>query len=151
MAEAKRPRRGYRQYTAQDRRDAIALYALHRNAEYVSGQTGVPQTTLKRWLASDEGAQMLDEIGRKNRDHLDERITSILDQALDVIEQQVQRYAAGEGPRDLREIGTVYGILFDKRALQRGEATSNVGQSVALRNVTDTDVQALLEKLRQDE
>lgn len=146
MAEVKRIGRG-RRYSQADKEKAVALYVLNANYAYVAEQVGAPESTVRGWLQSDEGAQAIADCRAKNREGMDARLTALMQRALDASEKRIAAIEQGE-KADLREISTFYGTLYDKRALMRGEATSNVGQSIITQDLTVADARDLLDRIR---
>ena len=121
-------------YSPDDIRRAAQLYAVVGNFKKVSRQTGIPDTTLLYWRDNkDEWVTMYEQIRAEKRDELDAHFTSILDKAMEGLQDRLQNgdeyfdaktgqhYRKKVSARDLVIVG---GSVFDKRQILNNQPTS---------------------------
>jgi hypothetical protein len=122
-------------YPVEQRVGLIQQYLSHGNIKRLARQNGIPQATLQYWKDNSEWWTDISKQLRKiKQEELDVKMTDVIHHT---IEQLVDRVTKGEYYEDKktgelkrlpmkgRELAVVTGVLFDKRALIRGDATSH--------------------------
>ena len=121
-------------YTALHRLDAAKAYIETGSFNEASALSTVPATTIRSWARSAVWwKQAVKELREEKNDKLDGKITRVMDKVLTALEERLEHGDSKlnrEGElvripisfRDLSIAGLA--ILFDKRALMRGQATS---------------------------
>ena len=131
------------QYTDEQRREAIAVYAVKGNALRTGEYLNIPERTVNQWIKTEWGIELLATIRDEKQQEFDAQITTIIHEAL---EQQLDRVQNGDyildkhnelkrKPMSGKDLATTMGIDFDKRQLGRGKATSISTNSSALDNI----------------
>ena len=113
--------------------EAATLYAVIRNFKQVSDLTGVSVRTLEQWTLETWWTEAISKVIKLKNEELDGKITQALDKGLDII---LDRFTNGEifidrktkdqyrVPMSTKNTALATDILFDKRQLLRGEATT---------------------------
>lgn len=121
-------------YTAFQRIDAAKAYMETGSFKDAAALSTVPYATIVSWSRSAEWWKVaLKELREEKNDKLDGKITKVMDKVLTALEERLENGDSklnkdGElvrvpiSFRDLSIAGLA--ILFDKRALMRGQATS---------------------------
>lgn len=113
--------------------ECATVFAVARNYERVSGLTGVPVAQLKRWNDEPWWHEIIAKVKKEKNEVLDGKITETLDKTLDMIQDRVENGETYYNPKSkeyynlplkAKDAAIVTSILFDKRQLIRGEATS---------------------------
>lgn len=113
--------------------EAATVFAVVRDLEKTSNLVKIPIKDLKFFQDQPWWDEYIARVVKGKNDVLDAKITEVLDQALDVIKDRLENgevtYNAKTGeerrlPVRARDAATVAAVLFDKRQLIRGEATS---------------------------
>lgn len=118
----------------QDKKvEAATVFAVTRNYEKTSDLVKIPVSYLKRMSQEGWWGEIIDKVIKSKNEQLDAKITETLDQSLDLI---LDRFKNGETyynlktekeyklPIKAKDTAIITSILFDKRQLIRGEATS---------------------------
>lgn len=135
-------------YSVDDRLKACMLYAAEGNMAEVSRKTGLEYQTLKTWKTYEWWPVALDWCRRHKQDELDGMLTGVIQDAVLEVADRIKEgdwIVKKDGGRERlpmkgREIAITLGVLYDKRALIRGQATShtsNVGQDTKLKILED--------------
>ena len=112
-------------------------YLIEGSVPKVSKLVNIPNTTIYEWMNSHWWIDLMKEVRRQKQDELDALLTNTLHMAVDGI---IDRLASGEYkvdkdgsisrvPASLRDLSMTTGVIFDKRALIRGDATSMSGKA----------------------
>lgn len=113
--------------------EAATVYAVTRNIQRTKELTGVEASTLKKWTEEAWFNEIIAKVKKEKNEALDAKITETLDHTLDLINN---RLTEGETyyhaktkeyyqlPVRAKDAAIITSILFDKRQLIRGEATS---------------------------
>jgi hypothetical protein len=129
----KQERHNARWFPEETKIEAATMYAATRNLKTVQEYTKVPVSTLRRWQSEPWWTNVVDRVVKDNNDQLDAALTDIIDTCKDQIQDRLKNgdvrvnFKTGETyttPMSARELTMTLAILFDKRQLIRGEATS---------------------------
>lgn len=146
-------------YSDEDRRQAIAEYAIHGTLSKTSEYTGIPQQTLSDWAKNEWWQDAVREVRLQNKEVIESKYEQIILKGLDA---QLERLSKGDPyvtkgkdedgsyvetvaykPVSYRDLSTGNGIGFDKLRLIRNEPTSIKAES------TDARLNSLAEKVRE--
>lgn len=117
----------------EKRVEAATVFAVTRNLDIVSQVTGVPLNVLKRASVEPWWHNIVAEAVKQKNDELDGKITDALDKGMDVLLDRIQNGeiyvdrktgVARRVPISAKTVVLAADVLFDKRQLLRGEATS---------------------------
>jgi hypothetical protein len=118
----------------ENKRIEIAtLWAVLRNYTEVANLAGVSPSVVKRLKSEPWFQNVVDRVVKEKNDELDKELTGVIHDCARLIKDRLVtgdvrvNFKTGEQytlPVDARTLATVMGILFDKRQLVRGEATS---------------------------
>ncbi len=135
----------------EDKRIEVAtLWAATRDLGAVSEMSGVSVYVIKKWKEEPWFHNVVSRVIKDKNDVLDKKLTDVIDSCATLIQERLTKgdtkvnYKTGEvytAPLDARGLALVMGILFDKRQLIRGEATSrteNVSFDKRLENLKET-------------
>ena len=137
-------------YTAEQKISAVTYYAITGSIYKSSQYTAIPEGTISKWKnESPWWPEALAQVRKRKQDELDSVLTGIID---DATKEVVDRIANGDEVVDKngeihrkkisgRDLATILAILFDKRALLRGDPTSRTEKVTS---------EALLEKLKSE-
>lgn len=124
-------------YTPEEKLYAVVCYMVEGNSIKASKRCGVPPDTIRWWKnESSWWNDAMREARRQYQDMLDARLTSIIHKATDEFEDrlingdEVITKGGGLAKKKMggRDVATSMAILYDKRALLRGDPTSNPGK-----------------------
>jgi hypothetical protein len=117
----------------EKRIEAATLYAVTRNYNQVAELSGVPITRIKAWSKEAWWDNVVSTVVKDKNEELDGCLTEIIHECQNQIKDRLKRgdvrvnFKTGEQylvPLDVRALTMSLAILFDKRQLIRGEATS---------------------------
>jgi hypothetical protein len=118
----------------EDKRiEAATVFAVTRNFTQVAQLTGIPERIVKKMSVEPWWSECISKVQKLKNDELDSKLTLALEKALDIVidrmdngEIYVDRKTKDEYrvPVNLKNVSVTTDILFDKRQLLRGEATS---------------------------
>jgi len=118
-------------YKPDDYVMAAAYFVILGNTVKVSKYTGIPGRTIRSWTGQDWWKELVREVRKAKQDELDSKLTKIIMTASDKLEDRVLNgdtlVVQGDltqVPLKAMDIAKVLGILYDKRALLRGDPTS---------------------------
>ena len=131
------------QYTDEQRREAIANYAVLGNCKRVAEQQNIPRKTLSQWLKTDWGIELLASIRHETADEMDAKLSTIVVKALNAIEDRVDNgdvkldRDGGQVrvPVGAKDLSVIMGVGYDKMRIGRNQATSISTNSSALDNI----------------
>lgn len=113
--------------------EAATLYVVLRDFKKVSQLTGIPHKTIELWVVEPWWSEVISRTIKLKNEELDGKITEALDKGLDIVLDRLENgeifvdRKTGEHRRvPMSTKNTTLGIdiLFDKRQLLRGEATT---------------------------
>jgi hypothetical protein len=109
-------------YTPQQRWDAALAWSVTGSSEGAARLCQVPADTILYWSThADWWPLFIREIRERQGQELDAKITGTLDKALNKIAEGLDNDKV-----TARDAAVTFAILYDKRALHRGQATSRV-------------------------
>lgn len=130
--------------------EAVTYFIVLGKATEVEKFTGIPSATISSWKKQEWWQEMTQQVRSEKNEELDAKLTGILDNALvsivDRLEDGDTKYVPQHDkfvkvPLTARDLAMNFGILYDKRAMLRGEAIRRV-EHVS----TDTRLNRLLNK-----
>jgi hypothetical protein len=107
---------------ADEKRIGIAIDTVYMPIRKVAEKWGVEENTVMK-IRDEQPADFLEEIHRKKKIELAERLWKHVEDSTELAHNIVQDALAGNTKVGLREISTHIGILYDKIALMRGDST----------------------------
>lgn len=139
-------------FSIDDRLKVCMLYATEGNMAEVSRKTGIGYETLKDWKTYDWWPVALDWCRRHKQDELDGLLTGVIQDAVYAVADRIKEgdYTVKKDgsleriPMKGRELAITLGVLYDKRALIRGQATSHT-----VSTSQDSKLKVLEDKFKQ--
>jgi len=116
-------RRKRRRYDDKFKVNAVLTYEANPNYVFVAKKLGIPESTLRSWVNTKLYQDKMPQGAGLDAEVYDEKkidlVTAIIDEVWGILgEMPVARAEAS-----FRELGTVLGILVDKKQLLSGEPT----------------------------
>lgn len=120
-------------YPDQKKTEAATLFAVTKSWSQVSELSGVGVGTLKSWAKEAWWDSIISQVVKDKNEELDGALTEIIHECENQIKNRLKEgdvrvnFKTGEQyrvPLDVRALTMSLAILFDKRQLIRGEATS---------------------------
>lgn len=119
-------------YTPDQKLHAVLVYFLNQSRNKTAKICSIPEGTIKHWMQTVWWKEAYQSIKREKNEELDGKISAILDKSIALIAQRLKKGDATitkDGktvykPVAARDIAMISAILFDKRALMRGDPTS---------------------------
>ena len=113
---------------------SAALWAVLGSSHKVGRMLGIPNNTIRSWYKEPWWHMAIREVRKTKNEEFDAKLTGLLD---DTIVEIQDRLSKGETvidkngelrrvPVSTRNLATLMGIVYDKRALTRGDPTSKV-------------------------
>ena len=99
----------------------IMSYATTHSGRETSRQTGVPEATVRKILKDNKDDPYYARVYAKKQEDFVAKADRIIDKALDRLEKQLD----GDDYIPVNNLSTVIGTMYDKRALAKGDPTSN--------------------------
>lgn len=135
-------------YSVDDRIKAAMLYASEGNLAAVARQMEIKYDTIRMWKDTPWWPLAVNECRDKKQDELDAMLSKVIYDAVNEISDRVQKGdfiskkdgTVGRLPMKGRELASTLGMLYDKRALIRGQATQHtvsVSHKDTVKNLTD--------------
>lgn len=126
-------------YTPQQKVTGCAYYMVYGNSKEVERRTGIPAHTIRQWKSkADWWIPTLAWLRKQKQDELDSHLTNIIHSGIDEINDRIQngdtKVVRGElikVPMTGKDLAYVASIMFDKRALIRGDVTSIQGKTIS--------------------
>lgn len=120
-------------FSIDDRIKAAMLYATDGNLAAVSRKMDLVYDTLKDWKCQPWWPLAVRECRDKKQDELDAMLSKVVFEAINEISDRVREGdfiakkdgTVGRLPMKGRDLAITLGVLYDKRALIRGQATSH--------------------------
>ena len=106
----------------------MASYAVTDNPEQTARALNLPPTTVRGIIDRCEDLPEFVELRDKTREHFAERATSIINKALNRLEDEIET----KDDIPINHLVVAVGTLYDKRALAEGSATDNVSVQIKL-------------------
>lgn len=120
-------------YHPEQKINAVTTFLLTHSLLKAATFSGVPYGTVRKWSSeSPWWKEVLSRIRKQKNDELDARLSITIDKTMGEIEDRLEHgdvviRPSGEQvrkPLGGKELVTMLGILYDKRALMRGDPTS---------------------------
>lgn len=132
-------------WTDQDVIRVLALYNLYRNLNQVSRETGVPVTTVHRWVTEKDKRTA-------NINHYDQRLQETQDQLMQAMgfvgQEALQQIHKKLPDASAAQAATIYGILFDKQQILSGSNNqASVNLSFDLTGLSADDTASLMQRV----
>ena len=117
----------------EKRIEVATLWAVLRNIAEVSRISGIDVYVIRKWKEEPWFQNVVSRVIKDKNDVLDQKLTGVIESCATMIQERLAQgdtkvnYKTNEvftAPLDARGLALVMGILFDKRQLIRGEATS---------------------------
>ena len=128
-------------YTHDEKLNAVMRYVSCGNMKAVSRETGIPYMTIVEWKRSSEWwDDVVQECKKRWQEDLDGNMTGVIHDIMGGIAERIQDgdsvYDSKTGqivrvPIKGKELATIAGILFDKRAAMRGDPTNITKQTTS--------------------
>lgn len=121
-------------YTPDEKVEVAAKYIVYGNLKRVGKEVGIPYDTLKSWKKREWWPLLVAESRKAKQDELDGSFTGIIHQAATALADRIENGNSILGkdgelhlvPMTGRDLAGVAHLMFDKRALLRGDPTSKV-------------------------
>ena len=126
-------------YKPRDKIKAVAYYMVYGSCAEVERKTNIKASTVRRWKFEAPWWQpALAWLRRQKQDELDSELTNVIHESVAEIRDRVQNgeqhLVKGEivtVPMKGKDLAYISSILFDKRALIRGDITKISSQTVS--------------------
>ena len=124
-------------YTPEEKLYAVVAYMVEGNSVRASKRTGIPADTIRWWKNNAPWWNDAMKEGRRQyQDQLDAHLTRIIHKGAEEVAERLEKgdeivTKDGDVRRKKmagRDVATTMAILYDKRALLRGDPTSNPGR-----------------------
>lgn len=140
------------QYSDEEKIRAVVTWILTRNLNRVHRETGLKMHTLRYWKYNTKWWKECEAAIKSLRNEdLDRKLSDIIDYSLDEIFDRLEKgdevVYNGEVYRkkvSAKDIMTILGITYDKRALIRGDPTSRIE-----RNTNEDKINQLAERFEK--
>ena len=151
------------QWKETKRIEAVTTYLSTGNLTETGRLTGVPLKTMEQWKTSDWWKEMEKKIRSDEEQHLDAKLTKIIDKTLeklvDSIENGEHIYDQRTGqikrmPAKMRDLNNAFNTILDKRQLIRKQPTKIVEQTntaTQLQNLADQFAKFVNQKVIEPE
>lgn len=132
-------------YTPEFKAHVVSLWLLHRNASYVADMAGCSIATVRRWVDEyEQDASRAQELHAAYNDRLQEHellnMQMVRRRALQQVYDRLPEASAAQA-------ATIYGILFDKEQILRGNAqAAQTNVFIDTSGMSDADKADLLTK-----
>lgn len=117
-----------RRYTAKDKAEAVGI-ALVKGTEGASEDTGIPRTTIAYWM--DQPAFV--ELRHKTREDVGDALWVAMQTGIARVVELIPK------TEDVQKVAVALGVLYDKRALMMGQATSRSESRSLTEDLDDDD------------
>jgi len=119
-------------YTDAQRRQAIGAFVVLGNFKAAGRHTGIPNRTILDWSKRDWWLKEIAIVRAEKSEELDAQVSNSISKALKSVDNRLEQGDAyilkdggiGYKPVSARDSATVFGIMYDKRALMRNMPTS---------------------------
>lgn len=121
-----------KKYTPADKIAAATAWMVTGNAARAEGYCGVPANTISQWRKTEWWANLTAQVRKEKSDEADALMTGVIHSALEAINDRIENGdvvinksgAQERVPVKAKDLASITGIVFDKRALGRGDPTS---------------------------
>jgi hypothetical protein len=142
----KKPHHKNSWYPEETKIEAATLWAATRNIKTVCELTDITPHTLNKWRGEPWFQNVVARCVKDKNDELDQAITEIMHKATQMLQDRLENgnvqvnYRTGQQftvPLNSRDLVMTMGILFDKRQLIRGEATSRTESTTSAQRLEE--------------
>lgn len=122
-------------YTDDQKLHAVVVWLLTRNMNMVSAETGIPLDSLKHYkYRTDWWPRVEQAVKVLKNEEMDRKLSDVVDYAMDEIFDRLENgeeVVLKDGTKVRKKVGakdlmTILGISYDKRALLRGDPTARI-------------------------
>jgi hypothetical protein len=122
-------------YTPEQKVSAVMAYLVTGNSKRASKHCGIKDNIIRDWKTrSDWWPEAMRECRKKKQEELDSLYTSLLHQTVGQLADRIQNgdeYLKKDGTKarkllTARDLAIITGIIYDKRALLRGDPTGRI-------------------------
>ena len=148
-------------YSPEQRISALTTWLLTGSLLKAATLSGVDYSAVRQWASTSEWwKEGIARIRKQKNDELDARITLMIDKTMDEIEERIllgDEVVHGPSGQKIRkkingkDLTTMVAILYDKRALMRGDPTSMQGKATGAGVLADLkkDFEKLADDIQQ--
>jgi len=120
-------------YTDEQRRHVLGLFVVLGNVQAVARQCNIKDRTIYDWIKTDWWSKEILKVREEKSQELDAQVSNSIIKALKSVDDRLEQGDAyinaktgelGYKPVSARDSATVFGIMYDKRALMRNMPTS---------------------------
>lgn len=141
-----------RKYTPADKIAAATAWMVTGSVYKASAYCGIPHQTIATWRTKEWWQQLTSQVRKEKSDELDAMMTGVLHKAVDAVADRIENgdtFVKKDGslakiPMKGKDIASSLAMIFDKRALGRGDPTSR-SEKVS----TDTRLKQLKEQFEK--
>ncbi len=107
------------------------MLSVFRTGNYseTARQLSLPQSTVEKIYKDNKDKEEFVKLCEKKQDEFVEKASRIIDKALNRLEKSLDN---DEEKLQINNLSTVIGTLYDKRALAKGEATTNTAMTIKM-------------------
>lgn len=133
-------------YTDEDILKVLALYNLYHNQAQVARETGIPATTVNRWINNIDMERRKELMGnfdhrlQQTQNRLMNTMAYVADEALTQIHKKIDSASAAQA-------ATIYGILFDKQQIMAGNSGGPSSVTFNLNGISQNDAADLMQRV----
>lgn len=115
--------------------DSITIYKVMisyittRNYSETARQLDMPESTVRKIIDDNKDNEEFAKLCEEKRDEFVDKATRIIDKALDRLDKVL---GDKEEKIPVNNLSTVIGTLYDKRALAKGESTTNASMTIKM-------------------
>lgn len=124
-------------YTVDQRVQAVLVYFVKQSRSKTAQIVNVPEGTIKHWMQTVWWKQAYESLKKQKNEELDGKITGILTTSIDLLAKRLKKgdeVITKDGQTiykavTARDVAMIAAILFDKRAILRGESSSKTDRT----------------------
>jgi len=121
-----------RKYTPADKIAAATAWMVTGSASKAEAYCGIPYATINVWRKTEWWANLTAQVRKEKSDEMDAMMTGVLHKAIEAIEDRIsggdtvinKQGIQEKVPVKAKDLASITAIVFDKRALGRGDPTS---------------------------
>ena len=112
-------------HTPDARRHAAIAWVITGTSTEAGRVTGIPHRTIQEWTQKEWWQPLVATARAEHNEQIDARFTAILDKATQVLDRKLDSAMANpDAVASIKELAVVAAVIYDKRALMRGDPTS---------------------------
>lgn len=153
-------------YSDEIKRQVVSSYLVHGRGTLVSRECGIPETTISTWknepwwddLAADVRIEVADEISSDITRYLRESLKQVGERLENGDEHVLRDGSIIRAKVKMRDLAVTSAVLFDKRRLLMGQATSIRGKEglgglaarmAQMRDVTPQAIESTAQRIEE--